>query len=121
MNAHKYSIDNDNRVLHIANVTVDESNSYSCEAKNEYGESTMLFDLGVLQPPTYIVGVNKGALTGSDREKTKLGAKFGESVEMKCPIGGKPQPDIYWTRNVDESRANDNQMDIISKGPIMVR
>lgn len=113
-------IENGNRTLRIANTTVDESKSYTCYAKNDLGEAKMQFELNVLQPPTYVPGVNKGALSGSDRFKTKLAAQFDELVLMKCPITGIPQPDIYWTEEMQDG-ANAGKMTILSNEPIFVR
>lgn len=79
----------------------------------------MEFELNVLQPPTYVPGVNKGALSGSDRFKTKLAAQLDESVLIKCPITGIPQPDIYWTEEIKDG-ANVGQMTILSNLPILV-
>lgn len=110
----KYSLSDRNKSLHIEHVSADDSATYACEVNNSIGTSKKEFLVDVLNPLKFIADVNKGALDGSDHFETKLIARSGESILLKCPINGKPEPSIYWTME------SSNGPNIVSKDPILV-
>lgn len=106
MSSQKFQLTNDNKTLHIVNVTIDDSGLYSCKAINSIGESKMDFKLDVL--PSNISNRNQFV--------TNLMIPSGASIIIDCQTNSKkPELPIVWMKKLV------NATEILSSGMTLVR
>lgn len=67
-----------------------------CHANNSLGSINHTFAITVQTPPKFLEDSNKGATHKSNHLETELIARSGESVSLKCPFTGNPEPEIRW-------------------------
>ncbi|KAJ8720962.1 hypothetical protein PYW08_006427 [Mythimna loreyi] len=86
----KYSIENG--ALIIRGPTVSDTNSYTCEAKNEVGANSATFKTYIRQGPK-VSGVATKKIT------------IGSTASIECKVEGEPKPTITW-EFMDNSSSN---------------
>lgn len=74
----------DNSSLLVMKASLEDSGTYACVAKNEFGTDRREFTVTVFEPPT-IFG------------KNKFHANVGEAANLVCETRGYPEPDITWS------------------------
>ncbi|KAJ8728639.1 hypothetical protein PYW07_006335 [Mythimna separata] len=77
----KYSLDDG--TLIIRSPKVSDTNSYTCEAKNEVGADRATFKAYIRQVP-----ILKGVHT--------VKARIGAATKIECTVNGEPKPTIKW-------------------------
>lgn len=105
----KYSLHNEN--LHISSAATDDSDLYTCEANNRLGTSKKDFRVNVQTPPKYVENINADAANRSNHNATEIIVRSGESVSLKCPFSGNPEPEISWTKlNEDAELSTESEI-----------
>lgn len=109
---------NDN--LHIASATADDSDLYSCEAKNSLGTSKKDFIVDVQTPPTFVNNFDEDTTNENRHVETELIVRIGDGVSLKCPVRGNPEPEIHWTV-VKENDVPAKESEILTNNSTFVR
>lgn len=76
-------------LLSIKCVSVAHSGNYSCSARNPFGKDEFTVPLVITSPPFWL----EGSSTSSALHLT-----VGETIELYCPAGGYPKPNVVWYR-----------------------
>jgi len=91
--------------LKIAQTQLDDKSSYTCKAKNRFGEIDAKINLNINSiKPTII----------RDLQEQQIIEK-GKSLELQVEITGTPQPQIKWFKGNDEVNNKDYQITFDNK------
>ncbi|XP_069163060.1 hemicentin-1 isoform X2 [Procambarus clarkii] len=82
-------VEDNGRTLHILEATVDDKGIYQCVAKNDAGETELLFPLEVLVAPQFSQFFHI--------PEVKL--MVGEELDLDCDVTGDPEPQVSWHHN----------------------
>lgn len=119
ISSQKFQLTNDNKTLHIDNVTTDDSGLYSCKAINSIGESTMDFKLDVLPSNISNSNVNESYTDSggdSNQFETSLMIPSGASIIIDCQINDeKPELPIVWMLISNATEILSNEMTLVRK------
>ncbi|XP_042230990.1 hemicentin-1-like isoform X2 [Homarus americanus] len=82
-------VEDNGQTLHILEATVDDKGVYQCIAKNDAGETELLFPLEVLVAPQFTQFFHI----------PDLRLKVGEELSLNCDVNGDPEPQVLWQHN----------------------
>lgn len=106
LKSEKYSLDDNNKILHILFVAQDDNGTYSCSAENSVGINKLNFTVNVLTPPKLSGVFDKISKNNSDALKVQLIVRYNEPVLLKCPVNGNPEPEIIWFERHENGTEN---------------
>lgn len=77
-------------LLSIKCVSAAHSGNYSCTAQNSFGTDEFTVPLIITSSPFW--------LEGTSQSSSVFHVTVGETVELRCPAGGYPKPNVVWYR-----------------------
>ncbi|CAG9804563.1 unnamed protein product [Chironomus riparius] len=95
----------DQQFLRISEANSWNSGNYSCIAKNEEGESELIFNVLVLSPPKILRQPNANYLNDENRDNSnhneneeRIDVLKGSNVILECTVEASPKAKIHWVK-----------------------
>ncbi|XP_077287306.1 hemicentin-1-like [Arctopsyche grandis] len=109
MQSENYShvtMESDNSIMIIKNVSVSDGGNYSCIATNTVGMSEILYSVEILQAPTFLPEDRKKLNLNDDGLVT---TKLRRAFQLICGVIGYPEPEITWYKEGYSINPNKNR------------